>query len=295
LTRDQRKEAIEGPLGRIEISPSLVQRMLNDAGYEPDQLPILQHALMRTWSHWYRGASRQERKIEIKDYEEVGGFANALDKHANELLVPNQERIAAIIFKRLTAHGTRNRETRDPATVAELWDLSGAKTQEQKDMVIGILNSFRQGEATFLVPREGTLDADTYVDITHESLIRLWRKLRLEWLPAEEKSAKRFLDLIERATRWKTRKGELLAGLDLDEALRWDEQRNKSPAWAKHYAEEKCLDDVLEFIKASRRAKKKRRTLFGLSFIVLGVAILSSLLVFVVKKHSRIAVSNLLA
>src|SRR5205807_22316 len=32
LTREQRKEAIEGPLGRVQIRPSLVQRMLNDAG-----------------------------------------------------------------------------------------------------------------------------------------------------------------------------------------------------------------------------------------------------------------------
>jgi hypothetical protein len=35
---------IEGPLGRVQIAPSLVQRLLNDAGDEPDQLPILQHA-----------------------------------------------------------------------------------------------------------------------------------------------------------------------------------------------------------------------------------------------------------
>ena len=54
LTREQRKEAIEAPLGRVEIAPNLVQRLLNDAGDEPDQLPILQHALMRTWNHWRR-------------------------------------------------------------------------------------------------------------------------------------------------------------------------------------------------------------------------------------------------
>ena len=52
MTRDQRKAMIEGPLGRVQIAPSLVQRLLNDAGDEPDQLPILQHALMRTWNQW---------------------------------------------------------------------------------------------------------------------------------------------------------------------------------------------------------------------------------------------------
>jgi hypothetical protein len=54
MTREQRKDAILGPLGRVEMEPALVQRLLNVAGDEPDQLPVLQHALMRTWYHWYR-------------------------------------------------------------------------------------------------------------------------------------------------------------------------------------------------------------------------------------------------
>lgn len=82
LTREQRKEAIERPLGRVAIAPSLVQRMLNDAGDEPDQLPVLQHALMRTWSEWRRSDPDQQRRIELEDYETAGGFAGALNQHA---------------------------------------------------------------------------------------------------------------------------------------------------------------------------------------------------------------------
>ena len=54
MTRDQRREAIEGPihLAGGSIAPRLVQRILNDAGEDPDQLPVMQHALMRTWDHW---------------------------------------------------------------------------------------------------------------------------------------------------------------------------------------------------------------------------------------------------
>ena len=54
LTREQRRQAITGPIAVCggQITPRLVNRLLNDMGDNPDQLPILQHALMRTWSKW---------------------------------------------------------------------------------------------------------------------------------------------------------------------------------------------------------------------------------------------------
>ena len=67
------------------MEPALVQRLLNDAGDEPDQLPVLQHALMRTWNHWRTGDPEQKRRIELQDYEAIGGIAAALDRHADEL------------------------------------------------------------------------------------------------------------------------------------------------------------------------------------------------------------------
>ena len=36
----------------------LVDRLLNDMGDDPDQLPILQHILMRTWAKCAKGLSR---------------------------------------------------------------------------------------------------------------------------------------------------------------------------------------------------------------------------------------------
>src|SRR6516225_7294487 len=51
MTRDQIQEAIEGPI-RVrgaQIAPRLLFRLLNDVQDSQDQLPVLQHALMRTW------------------------------------------------------------------------------------------------------------------------------------------------------------------------------------------------------------------------------------------------------
>jgi len=277
LTREQRKLAIEGPLGKVKISPSLVQVMLNDAGDEPDQLPVLQHALMRTWDNWLADGAQDsramdERPIEEKHYEAIGGFDHALDHHAAQLLAepvaqvaapyaleapgPQGEKtpatIAEVIFKRLIARGRNNRERRDPAQLSELWELCGAKTAEQKAQVVAVIDLFRGKRASLLAPREGELTADTYIDITHESLIRKWRKLAEEWGPEEVKSSRTFLRLIERTS------GELLAGLDLADAVAWRNHRNNTLRWATHYANETALTDVLEFIKKSEKAERKK-------------------------------------
>jgi len=298
MSREQRRDTIEGPLGRVKIAPSLVQRMLNDVGDEPNQLPILQHALMRTWGEWRKNGSGKNRGIQLDDYLAIGGFANALNNHADQLLrsslaqspvfwsaAPEQlvPTIAETIFKRLTARGPSRRERRDPATLADLWDVCGAKTKDERGQVTAVVDHFRQGEASFLTPREGSLEAADYVDITHESLIRLWKKLGATWVGDEEKSARNFLRLHDRATAWKSRGGAPLSGLDLTDALEWDRLRNKTSAWAKHYADESALTTVLDYIsesqKKERKLAKSRRNLWLAIIVALAMAALSGVAV----------------
>jgi energy-coupling factor transporter ATP-binding protein EcfA2 len=51
LTRDQREEVIRGPIEKAggTIDPALAQRLLNDSSDDLDQLPVLQHCLLRLW------------------------------------------------------------------------------------------------------------------------------------------------------------------------------------------------------------------------------------------------------
>jgi hypothetical protein len=50
MTREQLKDAIVCPLQLFEAvaHPALVNRILNDVGTDPDSLPLMQHALLRT-------------------------------------------------------------------------------------------------------------------------------------------------------------------------------------------------------------------------------------------------------
>ena len=51
LTRDQLAEAIEGPLDQFHatIAPEVMNQIANEVGSDPDQLPLMQHALLRMW------------------------------------------------------------------------------------------------------------------------------------------------------------------------------------------------------------------------------------------------------
>jgi len=54
MSRENYRAAIEGPIkyAGATIDPKLVETLLTDIGDQTDQLPVLQHALMRTWSYW---------------------------------------------------------------------------------------------------------------------------------------------------------------------------------------------------------------------------------------------------
>ena len=85
LTRDERRAAIEGPVGvgGAQIAPVLLTRLVNDVGDNPDQLSILQHALNRTWARW-REKTGGKGLLDLEHYEAIGTMAHALDQHAEQ-------------------------------------------------------------------------------------------------------------------------------------------------------------------------------------------------------------------
>ena len=107
MTRDQLDEVIRNPVEKAGavIDPQLVERLLNDCGTEMDQLPVLQHCLSRLWEEAGRipaeiatpghagpagaqnGSGRQGgRHLSLNHYRNIGEFAEALSRHANEIL-----------------------------------------------------------------------------------------------------------------------------------------------------------------------------------------------------------------
>jgi tetratricopeptide (TPR) repeat protein len=236
---DERREAIEGPIRvrNAKISWPLVNRLLNDAGDDPRQLPILQHALMRTWDYWEKHRSNGEPiALEHYDNKEVGGMDHALSIHADEAyleLADDQRFIAEKMFKRLTEKGAGKREGRLSATVKEIADIAGVP----ESGVVSVIETFRKEGCSFLMPPAPIpLTPATLVDISHESLIRGWARLR-EWVEEESDSAKIYGRIVDDALRYPKEKG-LLTDAELHFALKWRAERKPNPAWAIRYRTE---------------------------------------------------------
>ena len=237
MSREEKREAISGPVavGGGDISPGLLNLLLNDVGDNPDQLPILQHALMRTWDVWKRKDPGQHLPLDIKDYEAAGTMRHALSQHAEEaygeILSPTGKKTCELMFKALTDREVDARGIRRPRTVAEIMELTHASAEE----VIGIVEAFRRKGRGFLMPPEEIqLEPSSVIDIAHESLMRVWTRL-IGWVEEEGQSAQIYVRLCEAADQYELGKGRLYSGPELQIALKWKEENNPNASWASRY------------------------------------------------------------
>jgi WD40 repeat protein len=236
LTREERRLAIAGPVGVAggDISPVLLTRLVNDVGDNPDQLSILQHALNRTWSHWQNEGSGEGR-LELPHYEAIGTMAHALDRHAekaySELTTERERQICEKIFKALTDRGTDARGIRRPMDVSTLCALTAAAPLE-----LGrVIEVFRKPSRSFLMPPlPEALDAGTMIDISHESLMRVWERLKA-WANEEAESARLYRRVSETAALHAAGRAGLWRDPDLQLALDWRNREKPTEAWAGIY------------------------------------------------------------
>jgi tetratricopeptide (TPR) repeat protein len=257
MTRDERRSAITGPasVGGGEISLPLVNRLLNDVGDNPDQLPILQHALMRTWEHW-AAHRRDSEPVGLEHYEAVGTMSDALSKHAdeafNELPDERSRHVAEGLFKALTERGTDNRDIRRPTRLSEIREITGATLEEVADVV----EVFRREGRSFLMPPAHTALTDsTVIDISHESLIRNWTRLK-EWVRDEAESARIYRRLAGAADDYSKGEGGLLDDVTLGWVFRWRDKYNPNRAWGVRYHPE--FDAAMAYLEQSREASEHR-------------------------------------
>ncbi len=236
LSRDQMQEAIQGPV-RVsggEISGRLLQRLLNDVGDDQDQLPVLQHALMRTWALW-AGDHQETEPLDLRHYDKTGGMQQALSHHADEVFdqLPSDRHraLAEKLFKALTERGEDNRGVRRPSQFQKLCATAGAGAEELGT----VIEAFRKPGVTFLMPPAAVkLDPETVVDISHESLMRVWRQLDV-WAEEEAQSARIYRRLADTAKLHAENKAGLYHDPDLQIALSWRDDSEPNEVWAEQY------------------------------------------------------------
>ncbi|MGC3944719.1 MAG: ATP-binding protein [Chryseolinea sp.] len=279
LTRSQYKEAILKPLEvsriKVSMSPSLTSRVLNDIQDDPDQLPVLQHALMRTWKLWLirSNEGRTNSIIDIDVYEEVGGMQTALGKHARELLqsiTPNLQQIAKVIFQRITEFNSDGLGIRRPTQFEDLVNLTGAGTDEIKK----VIDTYRAEGVNFLMPPPNQeLSADTFIDISHESLIRKWPELNV-WMKEEQLDKAMLIKLAEDSDDYDAGKARLLSDRQLTGLLKWQKLNHKKfSEWASIYTHDP--QKKLDFLHRSKSTNYRNYLLRIIGIPTLLIVILS--------------------
>ncbi|MBL6445902.1 High-affnity carbon uptake protein Hat/HatR [Fulvivirga sp. 29W222] len=252
MTREQKRRAIEGPVavGGAKITQRLTQQLLNDLGDNPDQLPILQHALMRTWSYWSNYRDYEGEPVDIKHYEAIGTMSEALSMHANEAydeLNDNQKHICESIFKAITEKRGENFGIRRPTRLGEIAAISGVSEQE----VIDVIDKFREPSRSLLTPAHHIeLNTKSIIDISHESLMRIWVRLK-NWVDDEAEAVQMYLRLSEAASMYQVGKAGLWRPPDLQLALNWQAKHKPTLIWGQRY--HPAFERTLVFLEYSKK------------------------------------------
>ncbi len=288
MTRDQKRMAILGPVavGGAEMSPKLVQKLLNELGDNQDQLPVLAHSLMRTWDNWEENKDFSDEPIDIKNYEAIGKMEEALSLHADEAyneLNENQKKICETLFKSLIGRGSNNADIRRPTRLDEISLIAEAGTEEVK----AVIEKFRShGRALLTPPFPTKLDENSVIDFSHESIMRIWVRLK-NWVEEENESIQMYLRLAQAAEMYQVGKAGLWRPPDLQLATNWREKEKPTLVWAQRYhpAFERTIaflehsTDKFETEQLSKEMQAKRALKRSqLTAVILGAAMIISLL-----------------
>ena len=252
MTRDQKRRAIEGPVavGDAKVTPRLVQQLLNDLGDNPDQLPILQHALMRTWSYWTKYKDYDGEPVDLKHYEAIGTMSEALSQHANEAydeLDEEQKRICEIIFKAITEKRGENFGIRRPTRLNEIASIADVSEAD----VIEVIEKFREPGRSLITPAFGMpLSSKSMIDLSHESLMRIWVRLK-NWVDDESEAVQMYLRLAEAAAMYQVGKAGLWRPPDLQLALNWQVKHKPTLVWGQRY--HPAFERTLIFLEYSKK------------------------------------------
>jgi hypothetical protein len=258
MTRDELRSAITGPVAVAggAITQRLVMRLLNDLGDDPDQLPVLQHALMRTWDQW-EAHRAEEPSVDIADYEAIGSLQQAMSIHAEEAFqeagAGRGQLITEKIFKALTDTYSDPRGVRRACSIHELAAICEVPESE----VIQVVEIFRRPGRSFLTPlADVPLESDTIVDLSHESLMRCWRRL-VAWTEDERESAVSYIRIAQAAAWYAESSGALWIDPQLETGLQWRQRTQPTATWADRY--DPNFAQAMNFLDRSERQREAER------------------------------------
>ncbi len=268
MERSQLIEAIEEPLRSTGAQPgkNLPHHILNDIRSARDQLPLMQHALMRAWilaRMKMRKEGNEVLELRSQDYLEGGGVKGAISNHGDEILKgfsTDSLEIVRQIFVSLSQFQDE-RVVRRPSSVSEIAEIAGVERGVIKKHAAPFLDE----ACSFLYLRDG--EKEPSLDISHEAVTRQWEVFK-GWLNRERRSVDRFRYLSDQARRREENHGSgyLLGASEIPGYLKWEKEFGPTDTWAERHGG--GFANAISLLRTSFRMQMAIFVLIGLAVVV---------------------------
>ncbi|CAG5069292.1 hypothetical protein DYBT9623_02028 [Dyadobacter sp. CECT 9623] len=286
------RQVIEGPVAAFgaNIEPELVDGLLKELAENPDYLPILQHALMRTWDRW-KATKTFAVPVSRADYEAIGTMQQSISQHAEEIftqrLDDKRRNAAAKLFKALIVLGPSDTSSLHPTALREIIQITGIPDY----LLIDVVLVFREHGVSFLTPKPGVkIDHDSIIDVSVEKILLFWDRCR-KWIEEELESAKLYKQISYSALLYQEGRSGLWVNPELALGLKWLRECEPTLEWAQRY--DPFFERAINFLDYSKKQfeldvrqkedRQKRELRKARVFAsVLGISSLVSLLFLIV-------------
>lgn len=250
MTAEELRQAIEEPARAVglKFDAGIVDDLVRCVVNDPAALPLLQFTLTQLWRR------RRRNRITHDIYEKIGRPAEALERTADnvyeKLGAQENQEAARHIFLALVVPAASANEPSDVSADSQIVNSEWVRRRlpravlhelQASDRIDRVLDAFvKEG---LIRKTSGTDTDEDRFDVSHEALLRNWRRLR-EWLFEKRSNSQRELQVLTNARQWHQSNGNadhLAVGSALEEA-------------------EKYTADPLirQYVEASRKAAKQR-------------------------------------
>ncbi len=349
MSEEEREQAIRKPLKKqnydCRMEEDLVRQLLNAMEelptldekpyYIPDRLPLLQHALYRSW---LKAEDRTEElkaggifrvkalknaekipplppsiEIQLQDYQAItqlsavqiaprllpaqqadlqvylgeidkqhdltnnplqAALVHTLEKLFYTLTPENQQKLAKIFAALVEYDNVNKRLVRRVVRFADVCALFSDDDEDYANLhaeLSQLLHIYRHPANHILTPpthrvtmtdkiKELALEPDTMLDVSHETLIMYWPRLR-QWAGQDAEDGALLHDLYRDALRWKTEgKQTFWTGGKLAAASQRVAELQPKRVWLSRYVadDENVLTDIQAFLRASQAIQNRQ-------------------------------------
>jgi formylglycine-generating enzyme required for sulfatase activity len=199
----------------------------------------------------------------------AGGLAKLLSAHADAVVAeaapdPEQRYAVERLFRALTDLNVEGRAIRRPQAFGDLVAL----TDIGADKLRGIVDALRRDGVSFLTPYAPQPIAEkTLIDISHEALIRCWRRLadpQDGWLKREFDDGLIWRSLLVEAKWFERDERHILSPATTEERRGWWQERRLNAHWATRYGDR---FELAQKLIDSSRSNFRRKRIMQYAFI----------------------------